>query len=141
MLRKEVLVKFWKISVAGVGMALALAACGGGGSSSNGGGGGGCSQTGGASAGTTAAQTVKINPDPNTVGAYAPQTVTVHTGDSVEWDWEDSSSQHSVTADDNSFESCLQSAGSKFVVTFSKAGDFKYHCSIHSGMTGDVKVS
>jgi plastocyanin len=133
------LVKLLKISVAGVGMALALSACGGGGGSSNGG--GSCTQAGGASSGTAAAQTVKINPDPNTVGAFDPQTVTVHTGDSVEWDWVDNSAQHSVTADDGSFESCLQSSGSKFVVTFSKGGDFKYHCSIHSGMTGDVKVS
>jgi plastocyanin len=26
-------------------------------------------------------------------------------------------------------------------VTFSTAGDFKYHCTIHAAMTGDVKVS
>src|SRR5579864_13709 len=128
------------MSLAGAGAVLVLASCGGGGSS-NTSGGSGCTQTGGAGSGTTAAQTVKINSDPNTVGAYAPQSVSVKVGDSVEWDWVDSSAQHSVSADDSSFESCLQSSGSKFVVTFSKAGDFKYHCQIHSGMIGDVKVS
>jgi len=131
----------WKLSLAGTGAVLVLASCGGGGGSSNNGGGSGCTPSGGAASGTTAAQTVKINSDPNTVGAYAPQSVSVKVGDSVEWDWVDSSAQHSVSADDSSFESCLQSSGSKFVVTFSKAGDFKYHCQIHSGMIGDVKVS
>jgi len=130
-------VKFWKLGVAGVLMSFALAACGSNGGT--GGGGGGCTPKGGAG-GATAAQTVKINSDPNTIGRYDPQSVTVKVGDSVEWDWVDSSSQHSVTADDSSFDSCLQGAGSKFTVTFSTAGDVKYHCSIHSGMTGDIKV-
>ena len=48
----------------------------------------------------------------------------------------------SVTSDDSGvFDSCLQNAGAKFMVTFSKAGDFKYHCQIHAQMLGDVKVS
>ena len=129
----------WKMAILAGGSALVLAACGG---SSGGGGGGGssCNPSGGAS-GATAAQTVKLNPDPNTVGRYDPQTVTVKTGESVEWDWVDNSAQHSVSADDSSFESCLQSAGSKFTVTFSKAGEVKYHCQIHAQMTGVIKVS
>jgi plastocyanin len=130
-------VSVWKIAIIAVGSAFVLAACGG---SSSYNGGTGCNQTGGAS-GATAAQTVKINSDPNTVGRYDPAAVNVKVGDSVEWDWVDNSAQHSVTADDNTFDSCLQGAGSKFTVTFSKAGDVKYHCTIHSGMTGDVKVS
>ncbi len=128
----------WKLAVVAAGAALVLTACGGG-SGGTSGGGGSCNPTGGAS-GATAAQTVKINPDPNTVGRYDPQTVNVKVGESVEWDWVDNSAQHSVSADDSSFESCLQSSGSKFTVTFSKAGDFKYHCQIHAQMTGDVKV-
>lgn len=129
----------WKMAVLAGGAALALSACGGSGTS-GGGGGGGCNPTGGAS-GATAAQTVKINPDPNTVGRYDPQTVSVKTGDSVEWDWVDTSINHSVTEDNSMFDSCLQNAGAKFTVTFSKAGDYKYHCTIHAQMTGEVKVS
>lgn len=131
--------KVWKFAMLAPAFALLLSACGGGGTAGGGGGGGGCTQKGAAS-GATAAQTVKIDSDPNTIGKYDPQTVNVKVGDSVEWDWVDSSAQHSVTADDSSFESCLQSAGTKFTVTFSSAGDFKYHCQIHSGMTGDIKV-
>jgi len=131
-------VSVWKIAVVVVGSALTLAACGGGGnngtSSNN-----GCNQTGGSTSGT-GTQVVKLVPDANTVGRFDPSTVSVKVGDTVEWDWTDSSAPHTVTADDSSFESCTQNAGFKFVVTFSKAGDFKYHCTIHAQMLGDVKV-
>jgi len=128
----------WKMTVVAAVSALTLAACGGSssGSSSN----SGCNPTGGSGSGATATQTIKIVPDPNTVGKFDPSTINVKTGDTVEWDFQDSSSQHSVTADDSSFDSCLQNSGAKFVVTFSKAGDIKYHCSIHAQMVGDVKV-
>jgi len=133
-------VKFWTITLAGTTMALLLAACGGGTTSTGSSSGGGCTQKG-AATGATAAQTVKLNPDPNTIGRFDPQTITVKVGDTVEWDWVDSSAPHTVTAQDGSFDSCTQNAGFKFMVTFSKAGDVPYHCTIHSGMTGDVKVS
>jgi plastocyanin len=125
------------MAVVAAGSAVMLAACGGGGStgSSN----SGCNQTGGSTSGT-GTQVVKINPDPNTVGRFDPTPVNAKVGDSVEWDWVDSSAPHTVTAEDGSFESCTQNAGFKFVVTFTKAGDFKYHCTIHAQMLGDVKV-
>lgn len=127
----------WKLAVVAAGSALMLTACGGGGSTGSSGN-SGCNPTGGSSAAAT--QTVKIVPDPNTVGKFDPPSISVKTGDTVEWDFQDSSSQHSVTADDNSFDSCLQNSGAKFVVTFSKAGDVKYHCTIHAQMVGDIKV-
>lgn len=136
----------WKMGFAALAIAAVLSGCGGGATSSNSGGnsggGSGCtSPKGGAASGTTAGQTVKIVPDPNTVGAYSPKSITVKVGDSVEWDWTDSSSPHTVTANDGSFDSCVQNAGFKFVVTFTKAGDVPYHCTLHAGMIGDVKVS
>ena len=131
--------KLWKLSIASLAAGLMLASCGGGNGGTSSNGGGSCTPTGGASGGT-AAQTVKIVSDPNTVGKFDPQTVNVKVGDTVEWDWNDSSAPHTVTAQDGSFESCTQNAGAKFMVTFSKAGDVQYHCTLHSGMTGDVKV-
>jgi plastocyanin len=129
----------WKMTIVAVGSALLLAACSG--SSSDGGGTSGCTPKGGTTSGT-GSQIVKINSDPNTVGKFEPPTVTITKGQTVEWDWVDNTAQHSVTADDTStFDSGLCSAGAKFVVTFNSTGDFKYHCTIHSGMTGDVKVS
>jgi plastocyanin len=131
-------VSVWKMAIAAVGTTLLLAACGG---SSSGDGAGACAPKGGTTSGT-ASQVVKINPDPSTVGKFDPGTLTVSKGQTVEWDWIDSGAQHSVTSDDNTtFDSGLCSAGAKFFVTFNTAGDFKYHCTIHAAMTGDVKVS
>lgn len=129
----------WKMAIVAAGSVLVLAACGS--SSGDSGGGSACTPKGGSTTGT-GSQVVKINPDPNTVGKFEPPTLTVSKGQTVEWDWVDNSAQHSATSDDNTtFDSCLQSAGAKFVVTFNTTGDFKYHCTIHAAMTGDVKVS
>jgi plastocyanin len=126
------------MAIVAAGSALVLAACGG--TSGGGGGGGSCTPSGGASSGT-GSTVVKVVSDPNTVGKFDPATVTVTAGQTVEWDFQDNSAPHTVTADDGSFDSCSQNAGAKFVVTFSKAGDVKYHCTLHAQMLGDVKVS
>jgi plastocyanin len=127
-----------KMAIVAAGSALVLAACG----STTGGGGGGssCNPTGG-TIGGSGTTVVKVVSDPNTVGKFDPTPVSVTAGQSVEWDFSDSSAPHTVTADDGSFDSCSQNSGTKFVVTFSKAGDVKYHCTLHSQMLGDVKVS
>jgi plastocyanin len=126
------------MGIVAAGSALVLAACG----SSGGGGGGGssCNPAGGSSSGS-GTSVVKVVSDPNTVGKFDPATITVTAGQSVEWDFADNSgTPHTVTADDGSFDSCSQTSG-KFVVSFSKAGDVKYHCTLHSQMLGTVKVS
>ena len=128
----------WKRAVVAAGSALVLSACG---SSSGDGGTSACTPKGGTTSGT-ASQVVKIDPDPNTVGRYDPATVSVSKGQTVEWDWIDNGAQHSVTSEDTTtFDSGLCGAGTKFFVTFNNAGDFKYHCTIHAAMIGDVKVS
>src|SRR5919202_1321106 len=117
--------------------ALGLAACGGGG---GGGGGGGtaCTSVKGGTTSGTASQTVKVIADSTTVGAYDPKTVSAKVGDTVEWDWQDPNNQHSVTADDGSFDSGLCGQGGKFFVTFNKAGSIPYHCTIHAQMVGTI---
>jgi len=129
-------VTVWKMAIGSVATALLLVSCGG---SSGDNGGQSCSPTGGSTSGT-ATQTVKVVTDPNTIGKYDPATVNAKVGDTVAWDFQDNSAQHSVTADDSSFDSCLENSGAKFMVTFSKAGDFKYHCQIHAQMLGEIKV-
>jgi plastocyanin len=130
-------VSVWKLAIVAAGTALVLAGCGSGGGTA---GGGSCNPTGGTASGS-GTQTVKIVSDPNTIGKYDPATVSVTTGQTVEWDFTDNSAPHTVTTDDGSFDSCSQTAGAKFVVTFSKAGDIKYHCTLHAQMLGVVKVS
>jgi len=98
-----------------------------------------CSAKG--ASGGTAASSVKVVADSQKQGAYQPDPVAVQAGQSITWTWEDQGNQHSVSADDGSFESCLQGAGSTFTTTFAKAGTYPYHCSIHPQMKGSVTVT
>src|SRR5438045_7764129 len=75
-------------------------------------GGGNCSPKG-ASTGT-ANQVLKVVSDSKTVGAYKPKTVTIASGQSIEWAWEDTGNPHRVTAENRRFDSCLQHAGNTF---------------------------
>ena len=94
----------------------------------------------GASTGT-AATTVTVVSDSQTVGAYAPKDISVPAGQAVTWSWQDQGNQHSVTANDGSFDSCLHNAGYAYTVTFTKPGTYAYRCSIHPQMIGRVTVT
>ncbi|MGD0817885.1 MAG: plastocyanin/azurin family copper-binding protein [Methanomassiliicoccales archaeon] len=68
--------------------------------------------------------------------AFVPNIITVHVGDTVTWKNNDGVT-HTVTSDDNStidFNSGNLGSGSTFAFTFAQAGDFWYHCNIHSSM-------
>ncbi len=83
-----------------------------------------------------------VVPDPDTVGRFTPNNITVKVGQSIEWDWQDPNVAHTVTSDDGtSFDSCLQNKGYKFVVTFNQAGKIPYHCTIHPLMVGTITVT
>jgi plastocyanin len=71
--------------------------------------------------------------------SYDPQTVTVNVGDTVTWVNQDAP-QHDVVADNGEFQSQLFDQGQSFSFTFTKAGTYPYHCSIHPGMNGTVIV-
>jgi hypothetical protein len=47
---------------------------------------------------------------------------------------------HTVTANDGSFDSGDLCGGGRFVHEFDALGVYRYHCSIHPGMTGEVDV-
>ncbi len=83
---------------------------------------------------------VEVLPDPDTVGKYAPDPVTVAAGQAVRWDFKDRGNPHTVTAEDASFESELLEDGKSWTHTFRLVGSFKYHCSIHPQMVGTVVV-
>jgi len=80
---------------------------------------------------------------------FEPQTLTVAPGKTVLWG-HDGSLPHSVTADDGSFDSspncnpsapalCMQ-PGMEFEHTFLQTGTFPYHCKVHPGMNGVIRV-
>ena len=71
--------------------------------------------------------------------AFDPGDLTVSVGDTVTWT-NDDDTDHTVTADDDGFDSGDLGGGDTFEQTFDEAGEFSYHCSIHSQMTGTITV-
>jgi plastocyanin len=71
--------------------------------------------------------------------SFSPKSVTIAVGDTVVWDNSDVQ-HHTATADDNSFDTGPISSGTPKSVTFSTAGTFAYHCSIHPTMTATIVV-
>lgn len=70
---------------------------------------------------------------------FTPKTITVPAGATVHWNNNDSVA-HTVTADDNSFDSGSIEGKGSFTHTFDTAGTYKYHCTFHNSMTGTVVV-
>lgn len=71
---------------------------------------------------------------------YTPPTLDVKAGTQVTWT-NGGPSNHTVTANDGSFDSGTIQRNGNFAFTFSQAGSFDYHCSIHPTMLGTVRVS
>jgi plastocyanin len=71
--------------------------------------------------------------------SFTPATITVSAGTTVKWTNQDSA-EHTVTADDGSFDSGQMAQGATFSFTFSKAGTFSYKCGNHPTMLGKVVV-
>ena len=75
---------------------------------------------------------------------YSPASLTIPVGTTVVW-INDEQSEHTVTAEDNSFDSGDQQIGESFAHTFSELGTFRYYCRFHGdvggvGMAGTVTV-
>ena len=71
--------------------------------------------------------------------AFAPTTTTIKVGDTVTWTNRDAFS-HTSTSDTGAWNTGVITAGASGSFTFTSAGTFAYHCSIHSFMKGTVIV-
>ena len=77
---------------------------------------------------------------------YIPASVTINTGDTVEWINSDTAA-HTVTggspADGPSgvFDSSLVLGGATYAFTFEEAGSYDYFCMVHPWMVGNVQVN
>ena len=71
--------------------------------------------------------------------AFAPPTTTIKVGDTVTWTNRDAFS-HTSTSDTGAWNTGVITAGASGSFTFTSAGTFAYHCSIHSFMKGTVIV-
>ena len=70
---------------------------------------------------------------------YAPRDLDVLRGTTVAWHNADTTT-HTVTEDEDEFDSGFVRPGNTFTVKFSKRGTFVYHCTIHRFMRGSVSV-
>jgi plastocyanin len=99
-----------------------------------------CGKSGGGYGSTT-------NPPPTGGGnavsivgmSFSPASLTVTKGATVTWTNNDAI-DHTVTANDGSFDSGHIAPGGKYSKSFSTAGTVAYHCAIHAGMTGSIVV-
>jgi plastocyanin len=71
--------------------------------------------------------------------SFSPASLTVTAGTSVTWTNNDGMT-HTVTADDDSFDSGNITMGTKYSRLFSTAGTYTYHCTIHPTMKGTIIV-
>jgi plastocyanin len=110
--------------IVGLAVLSVLAGCGGDDS-----GGGGSTASCASDAVTIKMADIKFDPD----------TATVKTGQQVCWVNEDDV-QHDAVAENDEFESELFNKGETFTATLDKPGTVKYVCTVHPGMTGELKV-
>ncbi len=82
--------------------------------------------------GQAAGQTMKVS---ISNFAFAPKTLAVAPGTTVEWLNNDSTA-HTVTADNGAFDSGNLNQGASFKFTFAKAGTYAYYCRYHGGPGG-----
>ncbi|HEY2152189.1 MAG TPA: plastocyanin/azurin family copper-binding protein [Vicinamibacterales bacterium] len=71
--------------------------------------------------------------------AFAPNPIAASVGGTVTWTNNDSIT-HTSVANAGAWNSGSIAPGGKFSMTFTVAGSFPYHCSIHPGMVGTVTV-
>lgn len=72
-------------------------------------------------------------------GSVTPTRVDVLVGESVHWS-NDSVRNHTITADDGSYDSGNLSPNSDFMRTFTASGTYRYYCRLHPYIRGEVDV-
>lgn len=71
---------------------------------------------------------------------FSPKSITVKVKQKVDFRW-DESVAHNVVFDKTRKSKTLAKKGSIWSTTFDKEGTYKYKCTLHPGMAGDVKVT
>ena len=105
-----------------------------------------CSNSGGSAAPSAATSQAPAAPAGGATAVtikdfqFTPATTSVPTGSKVTWTNNDTTA-HTVTLDDGSGDSGNIAPAATFDRTFTTAGTFAYHCTIHSQMKGTVTVT
>ena len=77
---------------------------------------------------------------PKNPNFYSPSEFAAHVGQTITWVNLDST-VHTVTSSANAFDSGRIDVGSRFQLTFTKAGDYDYYCVYHPWMNGEFIVT
>ncbi len=73
--------------------------------------------------------------------AFAPRGLTVSRGSKVTFRWRDDITRHNVhSRGAPRFKGSRSKSTGKHVVRFTKAGIYRYECTLHPGMTGRITV-
>jgi plastocyanin len=73
---------------------------------------------------------------------FSKKVVRIGVGDSVRWSFKDAPTPHNVTSKGKPrFRSSTSMSSGTFTVRFTKAGTYRYYCTIHPSMVGKVVVS
>jgi plastocyanin len=73
---------------------------------------------------------------------FTPKSIAVKPGSTITWTNRQADDNHTVTADDGSFDTgVINKNGGVASLTFATEGTFAYHCTIHPSMHGTVVVS
>ena len=96
-----------------------------------------------ASAGGSASQIHTVNIE---ASQYSPAVKNISTGDTVRWvltqyNSDPNNYQHSTTSNSSLWDSGLLNLGATFTHTFTSAGSYEYHCTVHSWMSGVINVA
>ena len=70
---------------------------------------------------------------------FSPTAVTINVNDQVRWTWVGSIG-HTTTSDTGLWDSGVNGNGATFVHTFTTAGRFPYHCTVHPFMMAAITV-
>ena len=91
--------------------------------------------------GSSASKPVSSEPGSVTISdfKYAPEKLTVQAGSKVTFVNNDKA-PHTATADDMTFDTETLKQNAKQSVTLDKAGTYKYYCSFHRFMEGEIVV-
>src|SRR3954468_24302267 len=93
--------------------------------------------------GTALADTVVVDAVDSPLPAFSPPNVSIHTGDTVRFEFDQRTATHTVTSTSSNW-TINQVKGAKeppISHTFDTAGTYTFVCQVHNGMSGSITVS
>jgi plastocyanin len=87
----------------------------------------------------TRAGDAKVTTISITDGAFEPAAMTIQPGQTIRWR-NDGKKPHTIASDKGDWGSTQLAPGQTFDATFTKAGEFGYHCGVNTDMKGTISV-